>query len=58
MDRREVIKLPGHLRSALKRRGIIQHQLAENLIDTVQLLQTYRAIQQRKSVVAHFKKTS
>ncbi|MNP01038.1 hypothetical protein D3C76_928400 [compost metagenome] len=45
VDIGEVIEAAGDLRCPIERRAIIQHQLSEDFIDAVQLLQASGAIE-------------
>src|ERR1700738_1162091 len=58
VDRSQVIELLGHLRGALERGSVIQHQLAEHLVDAVELFEAGSTIEQRKGVLSHLEETS
>src|SRR5438445_11955479 len=58
MDSRQIIEFGRYLRRALERRAVIEHQLAKQFIDTVQLLEAGGTIQQSEGVLAHLEEAA
>ena len=56
VDGGQLGKAIDHLLRIVKGRMVVQHQLAKNFVDAVELLEARRPVEQREGVGAHFKK--
>ena len=56
VDAGQLVKAGGHLQRIVKGAVVVKHQLAKNLVDAVELLESRRAVEQREGVGAHLKK--